>query len=593
MSQARHLPLRSGDGLTRSVDDSSIVEHLFYALPFPFMLVDAEGMLVEWNAQAESSFGLEPSDRHSGNILSLLTIARTSDDGLQPWAGWDAFRQELLLGDRIPCYLRSRDGRIVVGSFVGASLVHRGATYALLGLVGDRTSEMFGDTWPAWAVTDSVTGLPNRAFWDQHRVAWNAQAGTLLLLDVDDLKTVNDRYGHETGGRLLATIGHTLQTVPLRDGVVVRYGGDEFVGWCGGSHLAEAAAYAQAVNVRLQAVVQAENLPVIPHVSYGMAQYDPGHLEDALRQADDAMYAQKGTLLPSQRGGRLIISRHRQTDVQTGDLSVAQPGQFSSQFGVEFDAALRALYTQASEEAQAFVAFADPDPGTAVVEVGAGTGRLAFDGGLVDRVGPDGVLLLTDPSLVQLQQARPRARNTPWVRFLVAPAESLPLASGGADLVLGAWFLHLCHSAATLHELTRIIRPGGRLALNVLVDIAWSETWFEIFLPLRRALTDAGLPFRVSGHRSGEVSELCADLGLPVERIAGKGGALAFSDWRIAWQFLDQGGHLSVMMQGLHRSIQDTVRQEVSTRMEAVFAQASSEDLTVPGHAEYLVVRKP
>ncbi len=586
-------PSLSDDRLARTPEDLSIIEHLFYALPFPFVLVDSEGMLVASNAQAEALFGLEPSERHQGTVLSLLTIARTTDDGLTPWTSWEAFHQDLVSGERIPCHLRSRDGHIVVGSLVGAPLVHHGATYTLLGLVGDRTSEMLGDSAPAWAVTDSVTGLSNRVFWDQHRSAWDAQSGTLLLMDVDDLKTVNDLYGHEIGDRLLAAVGHALTTVPLRDGIMVRYGGDEFVGWCAGAHVPEAIEYARAVNARLQAMAQDEALPVIPHVSYGTAQYTPGHLEDAMRQADDAMYAQKGTLLLSQRGGRLIISRHRRTDLQTGETSAAQPGQFASQFGAEFDAALRSLYAQASEEAQAFVAFADVAPGTAVVEVGAGTGRLAFDGGLASRVGSEGVLLLTDPSSVQLQQAQLRSRNTPWVRFLAAPAESLPLASGGADLVLGAWFLHLCHPAPVLRELTRIVRPKGRVALNILVDASLSPAWLEIFLPLRRALTDAGLPFRVSGHRSGEIAELCGDLGLPVERLTRREDTLAFSDWRIAWQFLDQGGHLSVMAQGLSASVRESVREAVQTRMAEVFAEARPEDLGASAVTEYLLIQKP
>ncbi len=45
-----------------------------------------------------------------------------------------------------------------------------------------------------------------------------------------------------------------------------------------------------------------------------------------MRQADDALYAQKGTLPRSQRGGRLIISRHRRTDLQMGPHSADQPG---------------------------------------------------------------------------------------------------------------------------------------------------------------------------------------------------------------------------------------------------------------------------
>jgi len=262
--------LRFHDGLPVPPEDLSIIEQLFYAMPchaFPFVLVDGEGRLVEWNAKAEATFSLEAADGHHGTALSVLAIGRITEDGLNPWASWEAFRQDLDRGNRIPCYLRSRDGHMVMGSLVGAPLVHNGAAYTLLGLVGHQSSELWGEVLPAWAVTDPVTGLPNGVFWDQHPAAWNAQAGTLLMLDVDDLKTVNDWYGHAAGDRLLATIGHALMTVPLRDRIMIRYGEDEFFGWCAGSHLAEATEYAQAVNARLQVVAQDEALSVIPHVS--------------------------------------------------------------------------------------------------------------------------------------------------------------------------------------------------------------------------------------------------------------------------------------------------------------------------------------
>lgn len=593
MPESPHSRPLSSEVSTRPAEDSNIVEHLFYALPFPVLLVDAVGALIKYNAQAEGLFGLESSDSQHGTVLSLLTVARTTEDGLVPWTSWDAFHRELLTGNRIPCHLRSRDGHIVVGSLVGAPLVHRGVSYTLLALVEDRTADVLVDTPPAWALTDPVTGLPNRVFWDQHRSAWNAAPGTVLFMDLDDLKTVNDLYGHDAGDRLLALVGQALQTLPLPEGVVVRYGGDEFVGWCPGSYDVEAQAYAVEINDRLQALASTEDFPLVPHVSYGAAQYAPGHLEEALHAADQAMYTQKGTLLPSQRGGRLIISRHRRTELQSGGTSTSNPGQFASQFGLEFDAALRSLYARHSEEAQAFIRFAAPEPGTAVVEVGAGTGRLAFDGGLADCVGAEGILLLTDPSQVQLQQARQRAQGTPWVRFLVAPAESLPLASAGADYILGAWFLHLCDPTTVIHELTRVLRSGGQLALDFLVDATWPSAWMDIFLPLRQALTDAGLPFLVSGHRSGEIVELCQDLGLTVERTLHQAIALTFSDWRIAWQFLNQGGHLSVMAQGLSPTVRASVFQAVESRMAEVFGQASPKDLVASGGIDYLVARKP
>jgi len=145
-----------------------------------------------------------------------------------------------------------------------------------------------------------------------------------------------------------------------------------------------------------------------------------------------------------------------------------------------------------------FVEFVAPQRGAATVEVGAGSGRIAFDGGLADRIGPQGQLLLTDPSPAQLGVARKRAAaiGASWVRFLLAPAEHLPLASNGPDLVLGAVFLHFTDAATALRSMARVARPGGSVALNAGLPATWGPGWQAGFEPIRQALAQRGLPFR-------------------------------------------------------------------------------------------------
>lgn len=81
---------------------------------------------------------------------------------------------------------------------------------------------------------DALTGLPNsRAFVEQliHDLACAGRASkplTLVYLDVDDFKTVNDGYGHSEGDRVLRGIGRTLIEATRRSDTVARLGGDEF-----------------------------------------------------------------------------------------------------------------------------------------------------------------------------------------------------------------------------------------------------------------------------------------------------------------------------------------------------------------------------
>lgn len=149
------------------------------------------------------------------------------------------------------------------------------------------------------AVTDSLTGLRNRAaFIDHlHLAVERAQRGNLrfglLYLDVDGFKTVNDTLGHAAGDAVLREVAKRLTTVLRSAEVAARLGGDEFV------VLAETGRDLDALARRVAAVlaapyaVEGGRLPI--RVSIGIAQFpDNGTNADAmLHAADAAMYADK------------------------------------------------------------------------------------------------------------------------------------------------------------------------------------------------------------------------------------------------------------------------------------------------------------
>ena len=84
------------------------------------------------------------------------------------------------------------------------------------------------------SLTDPLTGLPNRrefnARLEERMGAWNRRRDvfSLLLLDVDHFKKLNDRYGHLAGDQVLATIGRALRGAIRREDAVARFGGEEF-----------------------------------------------------------------------------------------------------------------------------------------------------------------------------------------------------------------------------------------------------------------------------------------------------------------------------------------------------------------------------
>lgn len=145
------------------------------------------------------------------------------------------------------------------------------------------------------AVTDPLTGLPNRAGFAAHRTQLVDVPHTVLLIDVDGFKQVNDRYGHEVGDLVLQVIADRMAAVS-KDGrtVLARLGGDEFAATIVGD-----AATGRDVADRIgrsmhRPITVTSGATVWPSVSIGVVRHTPGHHPSVtLRAADKAMYATK------------------------------------------------------------------------------------------------------------------------------------------------------------------------------------------------------------------------------------------------------------------------------------------------------------
>ncbi len=110
----------------------------------------------------------------------------------------------------------------------------------------------------------------------------------VAFLDVDGLKMINDKRGHQAGDRALRAVGVALRNAMRSYDVVMRYGGDEFLCAQPGVGLAEVNERVLALRVELASAV----VPV--SVSFGLAELRPGdHLETLVARADDAVYKQR------------------------------------------------------------------------------------------------------------------------------------------------------------------------------------------------------------------------------------------------------------------------------------------------------------
>ena len=146
---------------------------------------------------------------------------------------------------------------------------------------------------------DSLTGLANRrAFLDAVRraTARDRRSGSrsgVLLLDVDNFKSINDGLGHEAGDAVLRAVAARLQDCIREGDLAARLGGDEFAVLVDGSGEAGARQAARRILQAFDTPVSVLGRRLNAAVSIGVSS-DPGTPESLLRQADLAMYAAKG-----------------------------------------------------------------------------------------------------------------------------------------------------------------------------------------------------------------------------------------------------------------------------------------------------------
>lgn len=142
------------------------------------------------------------------------------------------------------------------------------------------------------ARTDALTGVASRRSWtrimerEEARSRRYGHPASVVSIDLDDLKQVNDTIGHAAGDELLRRSAAAIKSAMRQNDVVARLGGDEF----GVLAFESDAAAAAALTERIETALKRKGI----EASVGVATRDPeGTLDDTWRQADAAMYQEK------------------------------------------------------------------------------------------------------------------------------------------------------------------------------------------------------------------------------------------------------------------------------------------------------------
>lgn len=306
-SDDESLTLRIHFAESALAENEARLAALVRAIPDMVFLKDLKGTYVHCNPECERFFDLEERQ-----------VVGQTDFQLTNWVQARVFQQQdrkVVEGECAVIYedwltYRSDGYR---GLFEVVKSPIRDATGAITGILGmarDITARRRAEEEiERLAFYDSLTGLPNRRLLLdrlQHIVAISGDKsahGALLFIDLDNFKDLNDTLGHDMGDILLTKVGERLVASMGDDGLVARFGGDEFVVVI--QHLHHDRDFAQEDAQAIgQRVLHALNHPFIledaehystPSIGIVLFRGSGVPSEELLRHADLAMYEAKAS----------------------------------------------------------------------------------------------------------------------------------------------------------------------------------------------------------------------------------------------------------------------------------------------------------
>jgi diguanylate cyclase (GGDEF)-like protein len=170
--------------------------------------------------------------------------------------------------------------------------------------VDERTAELQDERnkLAKIAIEDDLTGLYNRRYSleylksEFYRFSRYGAVFSVLIIDLDHFKKVNDTYGHLAGDTLLREIGSVLKAMMRMSDVCGRFGGEEFIIVLPGTGMDAAAALAEKIRARIEALeLTAGDSRYSVSCSIGLSQANgaDGNYNVVLQRADSALYAAK------------------------------------------------------------------------------------------------------------------------------------------------------------------------------------------------------------------------------------------------------------------------------------------------------------
>ncbi|MGF1526526.1 MAG: GGDEF domain-containing protein [Candidatus Competibacterales bacterium] len=320
---------------TRQLRYRNALLHAQQALsPDGILTVDHKGRPRQWNRRFVTLWGLEEGPTFQPNTAWIDVLCDKLQDAERA-----RFHANHLQGHptevEAGTLLHLRNGRILERHSQGL-WDHHGHHWGRVWFFRDVTRQKrLEERLLTLATVDALTGTLNRReFFSRSTGEWqrSRRRGTalsLLMIDVDHFKHINDRYGHATGDQTLRVLGKLLHQALRPGDIIGRLGGEEFAVALPDTHLQEAVDVAERLRqMAAQRSVAAEGCAEVFYftLSVGVAECNGGDVgvEAALTLADQALYAAKACgrnrVQPALQGPMGVVA-----STHTGQRPVSRP----------------------------------------------------------------------------------------------------------------------------------------------------------------------------------------------------------------------------------------------------------------------------
>jgi diguanylate cyclase (GGDEF)-like protein/PAS domain S-box-containing protein len=271
----------------------------FVHAPIGMAILDLDGLVTEANPALSAMLGYDAEELAGRSLLAIFDQYE--------WANYDAAFHRLVMGDteveqmELQCLRAGGEpfrGSLALSAGPEESGHDRTFVVHLQDVTLARTAEA---KLAHQAMHDPLTDLPNRLlFMDRleqavRRAARHPRAVSVLFIDLDGFKGINDTFGHAGGDVLLLEVARRLPLVLRPSDTVARLGGDEFavlIEDAAGER--EAVAISERLSSELAQPIEIEGKAVVVTASIGAAvSHSPSDAEAILHDADAAMYSAK------------------------------------------------------------------------------------------------------------------------------------------------------------------------------------------------------------------------------------------------------------------------------------------------------------